>query len=76
PAPAEPGAALPDASEVSAAIDAIDTLVALDAMGVPQQATPAAVEAGVASTPDPVIPAARARGAVRSAMPLRKQEDA
>ncbi|MBL3966685.1 cellulose biosynthesis protein BcsE, partial [Burkholderia sp. KCJ3K979] len=72
-APVEPGAALPDAGEVSDAIDAIDTVVALDAIGVPQASVPIAVDA---SSPDPVISAARARGAVRSAMPLRKQEDA
>ncbi|WP_175785075.1 cellulose biosynthesis protein BcsE [Burkholderia cenocepacia] len=72
-APVEPGAALPDAGEVSDAIDAIDTVVALDAIGVPQASVPIAVDA---SPPDPVISAARARGAVRSAMPLRKQEDA
>ncbi|WP_321858141.1 cellulose biosynthesis protein BcsE [Burkholderia cenocepacia] len=71
-----PGAALPDASEVSDAIEAIDTVVALDAIGEPQASAPAADDAVDASAPDPVIPAARARGAVRSAMPLRKQEDA
>ncbi|MCA8103704.1 cellulose biosynthesis protein BcsE [Burkholderia sp. AU36459] len=71
--PVAPGAALPDASEVSDAIDAIDTVVALDAIGVPQASAPAA---DAAAAPDPVIPAVRARGAIRSAMPLRKQEDA
>ncbi|MCA8064622.1 cellulose biosynthesis protein BcsE [Burkholderia sp. AU38729] len=64
----DPGAALPDASEVSGAIDAIDTIVALEAIG----ATPAAAAVG-ASAPEPVIPAARKRSAVRSAMPLRKE---
>lgn len=72
-APVEPGVALPDACEVSDAIDAIDTVVALDAIGVPQASVPIAVDA---APPDPVISVARARGAVRSAMPLRKQEDA
>ncbi|KVH13471.1 cellulose biosynthesis protein BcsE [Burkholderia anthina] len=71
--PVAPGAALPDASEVSDAIDAIDTVVALDAIGVPQASAPAAADA---AAPDPVIPVVRARGAIRSAMPLRKQEDA
>ncbi|KAG8151730.1 cellulose biosynthesis protein BcsE [Burkholderia catarinensis] len=68
PARAGLGEALPDASEVSGAIDAIDTIVALDAIG----AAPSA-EAVDASAPEPVVPAARKRGAVRSAMPLRKE---
>ncbi|KWU22798.1 cellulose biosynthesis protein BcsE [Burkholderia sp. MS389] len=76
PAPAGPGTALPDASEVSDAIEAIDTVIALDAIGVPQASASGAIDAVDASPPQPVIPAARARGAVRSAMPLRKQEDA
>ncbi|WP_423759738.1 cellulose biosynthesis protein BcsE [Burkholderia sp. NLJ2] len=65
------GAALPDASEVSDAVDAIDTIIALEALG----ATPAAAAAD-ASAPEPVIPAERKRGAIRSAMPLRKTEGA
>ncbi|RQV53575.1 cellulose biosynthesis protein BcsE [Burkholderia cenocepacia] len=76
PAPAGPGTALPDASEVSDAIEAIDTVIALDAIGVPQASASGAIDAVDASPSQPVIPAARARGAVRSAMPLRKQEDA
>ncbi|MBN3837704.1 cellulose biosynthesis protein BcsE, partial [Burkholderia sp. Ac-20344] len=68
PARAGHGEALPDASEVSGAIDAIDTIVALEAIA----AAPSA-EAVDASAPEPVIPAARQRGAVRSAMPLRKE---
>ncbi|MDR6498812.1 cellulose biosynthesis protein BcsE [Burkholderia ambifaria] len=68
---ADSGAASDEASEVSDAIDAIDTIVALEAIG----ATPA--PAGVdAALPQPVIPAARMRGAIRSAMPLRKPEGA
>ncbi|KVQ24669.1 cellulose biosynthesis protein BcsE [Burkholderia cepacia] len=63
-----PGDALPDAGEVSGAIDAIDTIVALEAIG----ATPAAAAAD-ASAPEPVILAARKRSAIRSAMPLRKE---
>ncbi|WP_175918773.1 cellulose biosynthesis protein BcsE [Burkholderia pyrrocinia] len=74
PARADPGAASDEASEVSEvsdAIDAIDTIVALEAIGaVP---APAGVDA---APPQPVIPAARTRGAIRSAMPLRKPEDA
>ena len=62
------GAAVPDAGEVSGAIDVIDTIVALEAIG----ATPAAAAVD-ASAPEPVIPAARKRSAVRSAMPLRKE---
>ncbi|WP_423378827.1 cellulose biosynthesis protein BcsE [Burkholderia sp. LMG 32019] len=65
---AGPGEALPDASEVSGAIDTIDTIVALEAIG----ATPEAAAAD-ASAPEPVILAARKRSAIRSAMPLRKQ---
>ncbi|OXI73025.1 cellulose biosynthesis protein BcsE [Burkholderia sp. AU28863] len=80
PAPAhvevDAGAALPDASEVSDAIEAIDTVVTLDAIGTPRASDSAAADAVDASAPEPVIPAARARGAVRSAMPLRKQENA
>ncbi|MBJ9595677.1 cellulose biosynthesis protein BcsE, partial [Burkholderia seminalis] len=53
------------------AIDAIDAIVALEAIGAPP--APDAVDA---PAPHPVIPAARARGATRSAMPLRKQERA
>lgn len=68
PAHAAPGDALPDAGEVSDAIDTIDTIVALEAIG----ATPS-VAAVDASPPEPVIPAARKRGAIRSEMPLRKQ---
>ncbi|OXJ02709.1 cellulose biosynthesis protein BcsE [Burkholderia sp. AU33803] len=68
PARTDLGAALPDASDVSSAIDAIDTIVALEAIG----ATPTAAAVG-ASAPEPVIPAARKRSAVRSAMPLRKE---
>ncbi|WP_175021975.1 cellulose biosynthesis protein BcsE, partial [Burkholderia aenigmatica] len=68
PAHAAPGDALPDAGEVSDAIDTIDTIVALEAIG----ATPS-VAAVDASTPEPVMPAARKRGAIRSEMPLRKQ---
>ncbi|MBY4711004.1 cellulose biosynthesis protein BcsE [Burkholderia cepacia] len=66
-----PGDALPDASEVSGAIDAIDAIVALEAIG----ATPvaAAAAAADASAPEPVILAARKRSAIRSAMPLRKE---
>lgn len=66
-----PGDALPDAGEVSGAIDAIDTIVALEAIG----ATPAAAAAAAAdaSAPEPVILAARKRSAIRSAMPLRKE---
>ncbi|MEY1592970.1 cellulose biosynthesis protein BcsE [Burkholderia sp. Bmkn7] len=64
-----PGDALPDASEVSGAIDAIDTIVALEAIG----AMPAAAAAADASAPEPVILAARKRSAIRSAMPLRKE---
>ncbi|WP_175963857.1 cellulose biosynthesis protein BcsE [Burkholderia pyrrocinia] len=68
---ADAGAASDEASEVSDAIDAIDTIVALEAIG----ATPA--PAGVdAAPPQPVIPAARTRSAIRSAMPLRKPEGA
>ncbi|WP_334046708.1 cellulose biosynthesis protein BcsE [Burkholderia cepacia] len=63
-----PRDALPDASEVSGAIDAIDTIVALEAIG----ATPAAAAADAAA-PEPVILAARKRSAIRSAMPLRKE---
>ncbi|WP_416268916.1 cellulose biosynthesis protein BcsE [Burkholderia cepacia] len=63
-----PGDALPDAGEVSGAIDAIDTIVALEAIG----ATPAAAAAD-APAPEPVILAARKRSAIRSAMPLRKE---
>ncbi|CAN0641411.1 cellulose biosynthesis protein BcsE [Burkholderia cepacia] len=63
-----PGDALPDAGEVSGAIDAIDTIVALEAIS----ATPAAAAAD-ASAPEPVILAARKRSAIRSAMPLRKE---
>ncbi|KVE88778.1 cellulose biosynthesis protein BcsE [Burkholderia cepacia] len=63
-----PGDALPDAGEVSGAIDAIDTIVALEAIG----AMPAAAAAD-ASAPEPVILAARKRSAIRSAMPLRKE---
>ncbi|WP_321841926.1 cellulose biosynthesis protein BcsE [Burkholderia cepacia] len=63
-----PADALPDASEVSGAIDAIDTIVALEAIG----ATPAAAAADAAA-PEPVILAARKRSAIRSAMPLRKE---
>ncbi|MBY4804190.1 cellulose biosynthesis protein BcsE [Burkholderia cepacia] len=63
-----PGDALPDASEVSGAIDAIDAIVALEAIG----ATPAAAAADAAA-PEPVILAARKRSAIRSAMPLRKE---
>ncbi|MET3218850.1 UNVERIFIED_ORG: cellulose biosynthesis protein BcsE [Burkholderia territorii] len=70
------GAALPDASEVSDAIEAIDTVVTLDAIGTPRASDSAAADTVDASAPEPVIPAARARGAVRSAMPLRKQENA
>jgi cellulose biosynthesis protein BcsE len=62
------GAALPDANEVSSAIDAIDAIVALEAI----RATPAAAAADAAA-PEPVNPAARKRGATRSAMPLRKE---
>ncbi|WP_322088629.1 cellulose biosynthesis protein BcsE [Burkholderia sp. BCC1999] len=68
PAGAELGVSPAEASEAIAEIDAI---VALEAIG----ATPAA-EAVDAPAPHPVIPAARARGATRSAMPLRKQERA
>ncbi|WP_175829090.1 cellulose biosynthesis protein BcsE [Burkholderia cepacia] len=66
-----PGDASPDASEVSGAIDAIDTIVALEAIG----ATPVAAAAAAAdvSAPEPVILAARKRSAIRSAMPLRKE---
>lgn len=70
---ADSGAALPDAREVSDAIDAIDTIVSLDAIG----AAPALADlAADVPAPHPVIPAARARGAVRSAMPLRNPEGA
>ncbi|HDR9587833.1 TPA: cellulose biosynthesis protein BcsE [Burkholderia stabilis] len=70
---ADSSAALPDAREVSDAIDAIDTIVSLDAIG----AAPALADlAADAPAPHPVIPAARARGAVRSAMPLRNPEGA
>ncbi|AOJ24570.1 cellulose biosynthesis protein BcsE [Burkholderia seminalis] len=58
-------------AEASEAIDAIDAIVALEAIGAPP--APDAVDA---PAPHPVIPAARARGATRSAMPLRKQERA
>ncbi|WGY69689.1 cellulose biosynthesis protein BcsE [Burkholderia cepacia] len=68
PAGAELGVSPAEASEAIAEIDAI---VALEAIG----ATPAP-EAVDAPAPHPVIPAARARGATRSAMPLRKQERA
>ncbi|MBJ9965944.1 cellulose biosynthesis protein BcsE [Burkholderia seminalis] len=68
PAEAGPGETPAEASD---AIDAIDAIVALEAIG----ATPAPDAVDVPS-PDPVIPAARARGATRSAMPLRKQERA
>ncbi|WP_343727044.1 cellulose biosynthesis protein BcsE [Burkholderia seminalis] len=68
PADAGPGETPAEASE---AIDAIDAIVALEAIG----ATPAP-DAVDAPAPHPVIPAARARGATRSAMPLRKQERA
>ncbi|WP_321785658.1 cellulose biosynthesis protein BcsE [Burkholderia pyrrocinia] len=68
---ADLGEVLPEASEVSGAIDAIDTIIALEALG----ATPAAAAAD-ASAPEPVIPAERKRGAIRSAMPLRKREGA
>ncbi|KVK98339.1 cellulose biosynthesis protein BcsE [Burkholderia cepacia] len=68
PARAAVGDALPDANEVSGAIDAIDTIVALEAIG----ATPAAAAAD-ASAPEPVKLAARKRSAIRSAMPLRKE---
>ncbi|MCA8017889.1 cellulose biosynthesis protein BcsE [Burkholderia metallica] len=71
PARAAPGDALPEAGEVSDAIDAIDTVVALEAMKAPGATPPAA--AGDASSPESVVPAARKRGAIRSAMPLRKQ---
>ena len=64
-----PGDALPDAGEVSGAIDAIDAIVALEAIG----ATPATAAAADASAPEPVILAARKRSAIRSAMPLRKE---
>ncbi|CAB3763626.1 cellulose biosynthesis protein BcsE [Burkholderia sp. MSh2] len=57
-------AASAEAAEVSDAIDAIDAIVALEAL----RATPAPGDASA-----PVIPAARTRGAIRSAMPLRKQ---
>ncbi|KVX58799.1 cellulose biosynthesis protein BcsE [Burkholderia cepacia] len=66
-----PGDALPDASEVSGAIDAIDTIVALEAIGAMPAA--AAAAAADASAPEPVILAARKRSAIRSAMPLRKE---
>ncbi|RQR46426.1 cellulose biosynthesis protein BcsE [Burkholderia sp. Bp9140] len=66
---ADLGTASTEASEVSDAIDAIDTIVALEAI----RATPASVDA---SAPEPDNPAARTRGAIRSAMPLRKPEDA
>ena len=68
---ADSGAASDEASEVSDAIDAIDTIVALEAIG----ATPAPAGAD-AAPPQPVIPAARTRSAIRSAMPLRKPEGA
>lgn len=68
PADAGPGETPAEASE---AIDAIDAIVALEAIGAPP--VPDAVDA---PAPHPVIPAARARGATRSAMPLRKQERA
>ncbi|RQS10580.1 cellulose biosynthesis protein BcsE [Burkholderia sp. Bp8998] len=74
PARADRGAASTEASElseVSGSIDAIDTIVALEAIG----ATPAPVPVD-ASSPEPVIPAARTRGAIRSAMPLRNPESA
>lgn len=58
-------------AEASEAIDAIDAIVALEAIGAPP--APDAVDA---PAPHPVIPAARARGATRSAMPLRKEERA
>ncbi|CAG9216884.1 hypothetical protein BVI434_3250001 [Burkholderia vietnamiensis] len=57
------------AGEISGAIDAIDTIVALEALA----ATPAPDDA--AARP-PVISAAPRRGAIRSAMPLRQQEGA
>ncbi|KVA41443.1 cellulose biosynthesis protein BcsE [Burkholderia cepacia] len=66
-----PGDALPDAGEVSGAIDAIDTIVALEAIGAMPAA--AAAAAADASAPEPVILAARKRSAIRSAMPLRKE---
>ncbi|MCA8422414.1 cellulose biosynthesis protein BcsE [Burkholderia seminalis] len=68
PADAGPGETPAEASE---AIDAIDAIVALEAIGAPP--VPDAVDA---PAPHSVIPAARARGATRSAMPLRKQERA
>ncbi|RQR27381.1 cellulose biosynthesis protein BcsE [Burkholderia sp. Bp9143] len=58
-----------EVSEVSGSIDAIDTIVALEAIA----ATPAPVPVD-ASAPEPAIPAARTRGAIRSAMPLRNPE--
>ncbi|VWC36803.1 cellulose biosynthesis protein BcsE [Burkholderia arboris] len=58
-------------AEASEAIEAIDAIVALEAIG--ETPAPEAVDA---PTPHPVIPAARARGATRSVMPLRKQERA
>ncbi|GAU02074.1 cellulose biosynthesis protein BcsE [Burkholderia stabilis] len=67
------GAALPDASEVSDAVDAIDAIVSLEAIG----AMPALAHlAADAPAPHPANPAARTRGAIRSAMPLRKPEGA
>lgn len=67
------GAALPDASEVSDAVDAIDAIVSLEAIG----AMPALAHlAADAPAPHPANPAARTRGAIRSAMPLRKTEGA
>ncbi|UTV56208.1 cellulose biosynthesis protein BcsE [Burkholderia arboris] len=58
-------------AEASEAIEAIDAIVALEAIG--ETPAPEAVDA---PAPHPVIPAARARGATRSVMPLRKQERA
>ncbi|WP_322083012.1 cellulose biosynthesis protein BcsE [Burkholderia sp. BCC1972] len=58
-------------AEASEAIEQIDAIVALEAIG--ESPAPDAVDA---PAPPPVIPAARARGATRSAMPLRKQERA
>ena len=60
-----------DISEVSSAIDAIDTIVALEAIGATLAPEPVDT-----SVPEPDIPVARTRGAIRSAMPLRKPEDA
>ncbi|MDN7848009.1 cellulose biosynthesis protein BcsE [Burkholderia seminalis] len=70
-ADAGPGETPAEASEAIDAIDAIVALEAIEAIGAPP--VPDAVDA---PAPHPVIPAARARGATRSAMPLRKQERA